>query len=505
MKILDQAPVCDKSVGIWIRVSTEDQVKGESPEHHERRARHYAEAKGWNVSEVYHLEAVSGKSVLQHPETQRMLSDVLRGHISAIIFSKLARLARNTKELLDFADIFRSCAADLVSLQESIDTSSPAGRLFYTMIAAMAQWEREEISERVAASVPIRAQLGKSLGGQAPFGYQWVDKKLIPHPEEAPVRRQIYELFAEHRRRKTVARLLNDAGHRTRNGSRFSDTTVTRLLEDPTAKGIRRVNYTESLGDKKHWKLKPESDWVFQEVEAIVPEELWGTCNSILGRQRASTKRPTQRTVQLFAGVTFCACGSKMYVPTKSSKYTCFSCRNKVPIDDLEAVFYEQLRDFLLSPDDIAEHLKKVDTTIGQKEELVVGLARELEKVSAEMDIVYRLYAEKQISSEGFGKRNRPLEERAKQIEEEIPRLQAEIDLLKITLLSSDENLNRARDLYGQWPSLSFEDKRRIVENIVERITVGDTEISIELYYLPSAKDAVKEQRNPVLAGISVI
>lgn len=52
-----------KRVGIWIRVSTEDQVRGESPETHERRARLYAEAKGWNVVEVYRLDAMSGKAV----------------------------------------------------------------------------------------------------------------------------------------------------------------------------------------------------------------------------------------------------------------------------------------------------------------------------------------------------------------------------------------------------------------------------------------------------------
>jgi len=486
-----------KSVGIWIRVSTEDQARGESPEHHERRPRFYAEAKGWQVRETYHLEAVSGKSVMGHPEAQRMLADVRAGRITGLVFSKLARLARNTRELLEFAEIFREHDADLVSLQEAIDTSSPAGRLFYTMIAAMAQWEREEIAERVAASVPVRARLGKPLGGQASFGYQWKEGQLVPHPTEAPVRRLIYELFLEHRRKKTVVRLLTEAGYRMRRGAKFSDTTVDRLLRDPTAKGVRRANYTRSLGEDKKWVLKPEEEWVFTKVEPIVSEELWEQCNQILDEQRRKHKRPARRAVHLFSGIVRCGCGNKMYVPSNSPKYTCSKCRNKIGTEDLEQVFQEQLKSFFLSPNEINSYLDRADQVIREKEELLAALVEEERKIGQEMDKTYRLYLDDQITPEGFGSRYKPMEERLRQIGEQMPELQGEIDFLRIQYLSSDQILSEARDLYSRWPELTFEEKRKIVENITERIVVGEEEVTIELCYVPSTSELMTtEQRN---------
>ncbi len=480
-----------KYVGIWIRVSTEDQAQGESPEHHERRARAYAEAKGWHVETLYDLSGVSGKSVMEHPECVRMLADIREGAIDALIFSKLARLARNTRELLDFADIFREHDADLVSLSESIDTSTPAGRLFFTMVAAMAQWEREEISERVAASVPIRAKLGKNVGGQASFGYRWQDNQLVIDADEAPVRKLIYELFVEHKRKKTVARLLNEQGYRTRKGRPFSDTTIERLLRDPTAKGERRANYTKSLGRGKAAVLKPESEWLVVPCEAIVAAELWEQCNTILDEQRTSRKPPAKKAAHLFGGLTFCHCGQKMYVKSNSPKYVCSKCKNKIPIVDLDGIFHEQLKTFFFSDEEIAEYLLQSDQQAAEKRKLISVLEKERRDLQSEMERLHQLHAEGEIPTKGFGERYRPLYDRAEQIAHEIPKLQAELDIQQINLTSKNEIVAEARDLYSNWPNLPFEQRRQIVETITESIVIGANDIEINLHYVPEVSGPI--------------
>jgi len=492
--ITERSPKTPKQVGVWIRVSTDDQAKGESPEHHETRAREYAKFNGWNVREVYNLSGVSGKTVMEHPEARRMLADLKRGHINGLIFSKLARLARNTKELLEFADIFRRDGADMISLQEKIDTSTPAGRLFYTMIAALSQWEREEIADRVQASIKVRAQLGKTLGGAAPFGYAWKDKKLVVSPTEGPIRKLMYELFAEHKRKKGVARMLNERGYRTRKNAKFTDTTVVRLIQDTTAKGFYRANHTYRDAKGK-LIVKPESDWVLTPVEPLLSGELWQTCNDMLSERKL--KKPLgPKPVHLFAGLLHCGCGQKMYVFARSPKYVCPTCRTKIPMEDIEAIFREELQQFFVSKDKVRDHLAKANDHLGAKRDHLAAHSHQLEKVRAEMRKVYQLYQADQLSPEGFGKLYRPLEDKERSLSVELPKLQGEVDALESRQVAADEVVLEALNLHERWPTFDQEDKRRIIDSIVEKITVTRDQIDITLCYLSSSEELTKRQRN---------
>ncbi len=234
--------------------------------------------------------------------------------------------------------------------------------------------------------------------------------------------------------------------------------------------------------------MKPESEWVLHEVEPIISEQLWNECNAILEVRKGSHKLQTKHVKQLFAGLAFCHCGQKMYVPSNIlTKYVCQGCRNKMPVADLEAVFHEQLRTFFFSTEEIAAHLAAFDETVKGKEAQLVVLAKERQKLAAETDKIYHLYQEGAIDTRGFAEKYKPMAARLEQLDNELPALEAAIDILKITQLSEAEVVTEARGLYSRWPELPLEEKRNIVEAITERIVISDGEVEINLYYAPPA------------------
>lgn len=476
----------NKRVGIWIRTSTDLDSQKESPEHHLERAKAYCCFKDWEIVEVYDLSATSGKSVLNLPQTRQMISDIESGKIEGLIFSKLARLARSTRELLDLADIFNKHNADLISLGESIDTSTPAGTLFFTVLAALAQFEREEISERVKASVPIRAKLGKNTGGAAPLGYKWGKSGLEIDENEAPIIKKLFEFFLETHRKRTTARMMNDAGFRTRKGAKFSDTTVTRVLTNPAMKGQHRANYTRSRGDGRAWDLKPASEWVFTRIDAIIDEETFDTVNVFLDSQKKSRKKIARKPVRhLFSGLTFCKCNGTMYIPSNSPSYTCRKCKRKIHQDDLEAIYLDQLRDFLISKDEIEKYILEANKSFQDKKDELEFLKAENKKVKVEIDKLYDLYISDSIGKAGFERKNTPLEERLVQLQTQIPTLQGTVDAIQQKTLSSQKIVEETGWLHQNWDKLKKDEQLKIIETITQQIVVDENEVELHLHYLP--------------------
>ena len=331
----------------------------------------------------------------------------------------------------------------------------------------------------------------KQLGGQATYGYKWEGKLFTIDEKEAPVRKLMYEVFLKHKRKKAVARELNNMGYRTRNGSNFSDTTIDRLLRDTTPKGERIANFTK--GAKR--TLKPESEWVRLQCPAIVSSDIWNECNRILNEQKQKRKRVRPAPVHLLAGYVFCDCGKKMYTHHANEVYRCSACKKRsISAQDLDEIYHSQLKSFLLTEVDVAEYLKQNDSFIREKESLLQLLTNESGKLRKEMNELVQMRVQREMTPENFAMHYKPKEDRLTQIDNQMPELQAEVDFLKIQYLSSDMVLREAKDLYDRWLTLTFEEKRTIVEIITDRITIGENDIAFSLAYLPASLNVGKRQ-----------
>ena len=171
-------------------------------------------------------------------------------------------------------------------------------------------------------------------------------------------------------------------------------------------------------------------------------------------------------------------------------------------MDDIEFIFQEELEQFFTSREAINRHLASAKSQIADKRALCEANQRKLADIRQEQDRVYELYLEKQITSDGFGKRYGPLEKSEALISEEITSLNEELGNLESNTISTEEVVAEAHNLKASWPKLAPEHKRRIIESITEKITIGEDTIDISLSCLPSSEELTKKQRN--LSGSSL-
>lgn len=148
-------------VALYARVSTSD--KGQDPQMQLRELREHCQRRGWNVTNEYVDIGVSG-SKDSRPELNKLMADAKRRKLDAVLVWKLDRFGRSLKHLINALAEFESLGVAFISLKESLDLTTPAGRLMFGIISAMAEFERDLIRERVRAGIANRRAKGFRVG-----------------------------------------------------------------------------------------------------------------------------------------------------------------------------------------------------------------------------------------------------------------------------------------------------------------------------------------------------
>jgi|SRR5579871_574294 DNA invertase Pin-like site-specific DNA recombinase len=145
---------------IYARVSTNN---GQDPAMQTRELREYIERRGWTLSGEYVDVGISGAKE-KRPELDRLMQEAHRRKFDCVVVWKFDRFARSVSHLLRALDTFRVLGIEFVSLSESLDTATPAGRMVFTVLGAVAELERSLIVERVKAGLRNARAKGKRLG-----------------------------------------------------------------------------------------------------------------------------------------------------------------------------------------------------------------------------------------------------------------------------------------------------------------------------------------------------
>ena len=148
-------------VALYARVSTKN--NGQNPETQLVALREYAKNRGFEIVEEYVDLGVSG-SKDRRPALDRMMKDARARKIDAVLVTRFDRFARSTKHLVTALEEFQALGVDFVSLGESVDTSTPMGKMIFTVLGAVAELERSLIKERVAMGLERARKEGKPHG-----------------------------------------------------------------------------------------------------------------------------------------------------------------------------------------------------------------------------------------------------------------------------------------------------------------------------------------------------
>lgn len=309
---------------LYVRVSTHWQIDKDSlPVQREELINYSKYVLGIDTYEIFEDAGYSGKNT-DRPAFQQMMARLRSGEFSHLLVWKIDRISRN---LLDFAamyDELKSLGITFVSKNEQFDTSNAIGEAMLKIILVFAELERNMTSERVTAVMLSRASSGQWNGGKIPYGYDYDKETSVfsVNEAEAAVVCRLYDLYEESRSLLQVARTINAAGIRTRNGYPWNPTTVSKILKSPFYTGVYRYNYhdeSKSNGNASTKHLKKPDDWILlaDHHPAIIETERQERVIEMLSGNRRSnqdsSKTYVRKNVHIFAGMLTCgACGSQM-------------------------------------------------------------------------------------------------------------------------------------------------------------------------------------------------
>ena len=280
--------------------------------------------RSWTFVPGYIDEGLSGISTKKRENFNRMIEDAALDKFDLVITKEISRFARNTLDSIQFTRQLLACGVGVFFQNDNINTLDEDSELRLSIMSSIAQDELRKLSSRVKFGHQQAIKSRVVLGNSRIFGYVKDGGRLVIDETEAPMVRELFQLYASDRySMKQIETRFWEQGYRNRNGKRLAHTTMSGMIANPKYKGYYVGNKVKVIDMfTKKQKFRPPEEWVMfkdetgEIVPAIVSEELWDAANAILKRRSEDVKsrQGICNHPNLFTGKLYCThCGAAYY------------------------------------------------------------------------------------------------------------------------------------------------------------------------------------------------
>ena len=457
---------------IYVRVSTEEQARDGFSIHAQMdKLTKYAEANDWKIVDYYIDDGISGKSLKERPEVLRLIQDVKTARVKNVLVYKLDRLTRSVKDLIYLIELFSDNNCTFNSQTEKIDTSNAVGRMFVKIIGIFAEFERENLAERVSLGYEQKTREGNYTNCNGVFGYDYLvgKGKLKVNKNEAIYVKKIFNWYLDGESMVKIAKKLKDLNVSTKRGGHWNQSTIYSILTNPLY--IGNVRY--GVGRKNGFEVSGKN------ITPIINDDLFNNVSNLMKkRKKFHNKKYSSDDTYYFRVLRCSLCGGKYHARQQlqsGKKYITYQCNghnnnscnapgfSHLKIENAFINYLENIKDLEFDKSILKKEKDNTDNN-------TLELQEQIDKLNNKKKETLKLFTTDEIDYETFNEIKNVINEKLEVLNNELNSSNKEKDFEDSTNLEVIKEI--VVNLKNNFLHLDNHEKKMFLERFVKEIKV---------------------------------
>jgi site-specific DNA recombinase len=437
-----------------------------------RRITNYVKAVDGVLVGWYIDEDISAVNYKKREAYKKLKDDLDKNIFDIIVFLNYSRLSRDLRDFMEFDNMLQEYGIDLVSIEESFDTSTPVGRALRDTWVRFKQAEREQLSVTIKNIRQTMKERGKYAGGPLPWGLSWdkEKKEIIKDEEKLRWYGKMSEMAKDGMSLWEIAKDLNDSNMRTQTGKKFTDVGVQRLLTNKNYATYGAISENEFLDlQEKRRANQPKRKWNF-----LLSGLIYCECGSpAIGKRNWDFKGKEKRKVYKFQYI--CRKYQSWYHRRKGET-VCTGSRRLIKMEKADRIVLDSVKKFFQkTPTRIVEDFNKYYDSI-INEEMIIEQSQKLNDLRLREERLLTAIERGVIKPEQARNRNNKIQKQKEMIE---VRLKALKQIERIP----DEQILEVAENIADIEKLPILEQKRVLRSLVKKVTFSKKILKIDYVF----------------------